>query len=309
MDSHAVDAGIARLARRQHGAFSHDQVRALGATDRMVDHRVGVGRWVRLARGVYALASHPPTWKRQYKAAELSRPESALCRRPAAMVHGFEGAKVVRPELWVPPGSSGRSTIARIHRGAEVPITVVDGIRVTTVAQTLLDLLAEWSLDAVERAFDGALLSGRLDLRRCEERIEDLAGTRRRNLTTYEALVRARQAEGWAPSESELEHQLDLVLRRLPAGVVVQRQATLPWWPDRPQRTDALVPSWRLIVEGDGRRWHARVADFERDRWRDNVALAHGYRVVRFTYAHLKERPDEALDLVIGAGSWRTVAA
>ena len=24
---------------------------------------------------------------------------------------------------------------------------------------------------------------------------------------------------------------------------------------------DALVPTWRLIIEADGRRWHTRVAD------------------------------------------------
>jgi very-short-patch-repair endonuclease len=309
MSSHDVDAAIAALARRQHGAFNHAQLRDLGATDRMVDQRVGTGRWVRLVRGVYALASHPPTWQRQYKAAELSRPGSALCRRPAAMVHGLDGAKVLRPELWVPPGSSGRSSLARVHRGAEVPTTVVDGIRVTTLAQTLLDLLAEWQLDAVERAFDGALLAGRLDLRQCEERIQALAGTRRRDLAAYRALVGTRQAEGWAPSESELEHQLERVLRQLPAGLLVERQARFPWWPDAPHRTDALVSPWRLIVEGDGRRWHARVADFERDRWRDNVALAHGYRVARFSYAHVKERPSEVLDLIVAAGSWRTVAA
>jgi hypothetical protein len=67
MTNHDLDRALARLARRQHGAFDHDQVTGLGATDRMIRHRIAVGERVRLARGVYALTSHPATWRRQYK--------------------------------------------------------------------------------------------------------------------------------------------------------------------------------------------------------------------------------------------------
>jgi hypothetical protein len=75
------------------------------------------------------------------------------------MVHGLPGAKVLRPEPVVPPGTSVRSSIACVHQGEGVPVTVIDGIRVTTLAHTLLDLLGHWPVDAVERAFDGALPS------------------------------------------------------------------------------------------------------------------------------------------------------
>jgi very-short-patch-repair endonuclease len=309
MSRHDVDRAIAKVARRQHGVFSIDQVRALGATKTMVRTRVEIGEWVRLARGVYALASHPATWRRQYKAAELSKPGSAICGRPAAMVHGLEGAKVLRPELVVAPGTSVRSSIASVHEGRDVPVAMVDGIRVTTLAQTLLDLLAHWPVDAVERAFDGALLAGVLDLAACEERADTLAGTRRRDLVTFAALIEARRAGTYAPPESELEHALLALLAGLPSDVTVERQCPFPWWPTGPSRVDFLIRSWRLILEADGRRWHARVADFDRDRWRDNTAQAHGYRVLRFTHAHVTQRPGEVFNLVVGAGRWRPVAA
>jgi very-short-patch-repair endonuclease len=54
-----------------------------------------------------------------------------------------------------------------------------------------------------------------------------------------------------------------------------------------PQRVDGLIEPWRLIVEADGRRWHTRVADFERDHARDIAALLHGYLVARFTWSQL----------------------
>jgi very-short-patch-repair endonuclease len=309
MTKHEFDRAVADLARRQHGTFNHAQARGLGATDSMIRQRAQIGEWVRLARGVYALASHPPTWRRQYKAAELSKVGAAICGRAAAMVHGFEGAKVVRPAIVVPPGTSVRSTIADVHEGTAVPLTMVHGIRTTTAAHTVLDLLATWPVHAVERAFDGALLAGIVQLADCEERVAALAGSRRRDLGTYEVLVGDRRQAGWAPPGSELERMLAGVLDGLPGDVTVERQCRFPWWPDSACRADFLVRPWRLIVEADGRRWHARVADFDRDRWRDNTALAHGYRVLRFTHTHVRERPAEVLELVVAAGRWRPMAA
>jgi very-short-patch-repair endonuclease len=61
---------------------------------------------------------------------------------------------------------------------------------------------------------------------------------------------------------------------------------------------DLLLPAHRLIIEADGRRWHTRVQDFDKDRWRDNEAVAHGYRVLHFTWVHLRDLADDVLDVV-----------
>jgi very-short-patch-repair endonuclease len=66
---------------------------------------------------------------------------------------------------------------------------------------------------------------------------------------------------------------------------------------------------WRLIVEADGRCWHTRIDDFERDRWRDNVATTHGYDVLRFTYRQLTAGREEALALLQRYASGRRTAA
>ena len=92
-----------------------------------------------------------------------------------------------------------------------------------------------------------------------------------------------RSSDAYVPPTTKLEGALYRVLdqRRLPP---YERQPALPWRPNVAQRADSLVPSWRLFVEADGRAWHSRVADFERDRRRDRDALAHGYEVARYTY-------------------------
>ena len=71
----------------------------------------------------------------------------------------------------------------------------------------------------------------------------------------------------------------------------------LPWRPDTRERLDALVVAPKVILEGDGRAWHARLRDFDRDRWRDNEAAAHGYLVLRFTFVHLAHRFEDCVGL------------
>lgn len=310
MTDRTFDRAVESVARRQHGVVCHNQALVLGGSDAMCSDRVLRGDWVRMTRGVYALASAPPTWKRQYKAAELSKPGSSLRRRSAALVHGFEGARVLRPELLVPAGSSSRSALATVCRARdEVPTVQVDGFRVTSVAQTLWDLAGDEQVWDLERWLDGALLGGQATLDECRERLDAYAASRRPQRALFAALVDERSSDRWAPPESELEARLAGVLARLPPGLQVVRQAQLPWRAAGEGRVDVLVVDWRLILEADGRRWHARVADFDRDRWRDNEALAHGYRILRFTHTHIDQRPEEIVALILAAASWRTVAA
>ena len=68
-----------------------------------------------------------------------------------------------------------------------------------------------------------------------------------------------------AVAESVLESKLYVLLDdpRLPPHV---RQAPAPWDPTGIETGRRHVPDVRWIVEADGRSWHARVADFERDR-------------------------------------------
>ena len=55
----------------------------------------------------------------------------------------------------------------------------------------------------------------------------------------------------------------------------------------------------RVIVELDGWAAHGTATAFERDRARDRMLSAHGWRLVRITWRHLHEERDAvASDLV-----------
>jgi very-short-patch-repair endonuclease len=76
-----------------------------------------------------------------------------------------------------------------------------------------------------------------------------------------------------------------------------------------PGTVDAYIPLWRLITEADGRRWHTRQADFERDRTRDNLATSHGIGVLRFTYQMLVRQPEQCLSTILATGRTRSQAS
>jgi very-short-patch-repair endonuclease len=119
-------------------------------------------------------------------------------------------------------------------------------------------------------------------------------------------IVEFRLPDAYQPPSSELERLLYRVLDdpRLPPYT---RQMPMSY-----RRVDAAVDAylepWRLIVEGDGRRWHTRRADMARDRLRDNEATAHGYAVLRFTYEQLRDEPGKCLDTLLRTGRVRTAS-
>jgi len=236
---------------------------------------------------------------RQAKVAELSIAGSALAGFAAAALHGLAGFKRGRMELVVPAHANSRNSVAACHRYAGVKLAVVEGIAVTTGAQTIADLAARVSPARLERAIDDAIAGSTMTVDDLAERVEFYEGSRRPGSSVLRALVGERTADGWEPPATELEAKLAALIGRLPSAPRAVRQAAFPWRPKAANRVDVLLPDCSLIIEADGRRWHTRVADFDRDRWRDNLAISHGYSTMRFTWTHLTELADESLAVLI----------
>jgi hypothetical protein len=301
MNRHEVMRQLDTLARRQHGVVHRRQAIAVGVTPRMVVGRLASDEWLQLAPNVYALASFPSTWKRQYKAAELSVVDGSLAGFSAARVHRWDDFRTARPEVVVEHHSRHNSPIATVRRGVDVRTTTVDGFRVTTPAQTLCDLLSRMRLDRWEATTDGLLLTRKLSIDDLVERRNAWETSRRRGIGLLRSLVDERTEEAWVPPESELERLLHRAVSLVPQCPDVEWQARAPWTPGD-ERVDGLIRSWMLILEADGRRWHARVADFDRDAWRDMQAAAMGYRVLRMTWNHLTYRMAEVVEMIHQAG-------
>ena len=307
MTARHLDRAIEALARRQHGVFSRRQALLAGATPSTIGRRLASGAWIRLAPCVYALPGNPPTWRRQLKAAELSVDGAAICGRPAAALHRLTGFRPGRPEIVVPRTASARNPLAIVRRYQPGRLTVVDGIRVVSAAQALVDGSPRLSSQRLGRALDDLILDDAAELELVRDRF--LAARGRPGLGRLGELL-AERGDGYVPSESELESRLRDVLVGAPIPPVVWQPA-LPWMAIEPSRAreggrvDGLIPDWRTVVEADGRRWHTRVADFERDHERDLAALRHGFVVARFTWALLTGRPHECTDALVEIGAGR----
>lgn len=60
-----------------------------------------------------------------------------------------------------------------------------------------------------------------------------------------------------------------------------------------------------MILEADGRTYHTRLGDFERDRARDNAAAASGLIVLRFTWRMLTTDLNGCRRTLLAAGATR----
>jgi very-short-patch-repair endonuclease len=265
----------------------------------MIENRRAAGRWLTLDRGVYALNSAPFTWFRQAKAAELGVVGSAISHRAAAHLHGVDGYPAGRLMLTT-SGPRHTSRLARIHRWADPTTVVRNHITVVAVPLMLVQLAGTEPPGRMGRTIDDVLVSGLASHEDLLVEAERRAAGHPRGIAGLLDVL-AQRGEGYIPPTSALEAALYDVLAD-PSLPPFQRQAPFPWWPEADDRVDALIPSWRRIIEADGRRWHTRRADFERDRWRDHQAQRHGYEVTRFTWLQLDGDPDYVLEVLLAIG-------
>lgn len=282
-----MDARIARIAAVQHGLFTTAQATSAGATPGAIRHRVLVGRWHVVGPGVYRLAGVPVTWKQRALAACLiSGPGAVVSHRSAAALWGVSGFRPGPLEITVPPGRSGRNSLARVHRSA-VQAVRRDGVPVTRPSRTILDLASVVGGDLLEEAVDDALCR-----RLC--RLEELvAPAGRRGSAVLREVLAAWNGDGLPEGVAEMR-----VVRALLASGLPQPVRQYEIWVEGVfvARVDLAYPPFRLAMELDGFRWHAGRRRYRSDRMRRNRVEAAGWRL-------LEAAPEDIDDLVAGAAA------
>jgi hypothetical protein len=163
-------------------------------------------------------------------------------------------------------------------------VTSMEGVPVTTVARTLLDLAAVLSQHQVERAINEAEvrhLASPVSLPDLLERYP-----RRHGTAALRAIFGARDGI----TRSELEAKFSRLIGS--AGLSRPELNGLVRAGGRWLECDCVWRTQRLIVELDGRAFHATAAAFERDRARDRCLQAAGWTVVRLTWRQLRAEPE-----------------
>jgi predicted transcriptional regulator of viral defense system len=262
---------LARMAKKQHGVVSIRQLEGpIGLSQRSVARAVGSGRLSRLYRGVYAVGHTELSRHGQCLAAVLAvGPGALLSYHSAGWLWGlwqgspapFEVTAFV-PRHHAPPEGVVRH---RARNLAEEDRALVDGVPVTSVARTLLDLAWKLRSDQLRRALARAEDLGLLDLEAIHaviERNRGHHGAKRLSfaLAIYEPPI-------WTRSEFERRFVAYLVEAGLP------RPAT--GWNEVGHEIDVFWPQARFGVELDTWQTHGTRDAFEVDHDRDlDFALA-----------------------------------
>jgi Protein of unknown function (DUF559) len=280
--------GVVEIAERQHGVVAHHQLIGVGFRPTAIQRGVAAGRLHRLHLGVYAVGHRHLSREGRWMAAVLAcGPRALLSHQDAATLLGLLRTSGNRVHVTAGRPPEGHPGIV-LHRSRRIhpeDREVEDGIQVTSVPRTLLDLaesVPQWLLG---RAIDEAERRGLFDLRALDRLIERSHG--RHGLRQLRAALRAYRPIPFTRSELERRF-LDLC-----------RQAGLPA-PSvnlfvEGMEVDFVWPEQRVVVELDSQAHHRTTRAFEEDRRRDATLQVAGYRVLRVTHHRLEAEPLEVV--------------
>jgi Protein of unknown function (DUF559) len=285
----ATDAHIARLADRQHGVVARWQLIELGLSRRAIEWRLANRRLHRVYQGVYAVVLRSISPRGHRMAAVLAYGRRAvLSHRQAGSEWGICQFNQRRSQVTVPKTGRANRPHIRVHHADLHPedVTVHNGIPVTSVARTLLDIAPDTASGNLLRMVEEADRRAIFDLGAVERVIA--RNLHHKGAKRLSAVITDYREP--PPVRSEFEREfLELIEREgIPRPLINTEVCGA--------EVDICWPDAKLIVELDGRGYHSSPHAFETDRLRDARLLKAGYVVLRITYRRLRADPQGVID-------------
>ncbi|MGH9070075.1 MAG: DUF559 domain-containing protein [Acidimicrobiales bacterium] len=241
------------------------------------------------------MAASSESWRQNLTVAILAAGKGSVAsHRAAAVLHQLDGAGREIVEISVPASHKPtKREDVRIHRVVKlerIDVTKVDGIPVTSVTRTLIDLGAVADADTVEAALESALRTRRTSLSLLDQRLGALSKRGKPGPATLRKILGSRLYG--APSASVLETRFVQLCRRyrLPQGA---RQYPVEL-AGRVARVDFAWDEHKLLVELEGFGTHGTPADHSRDMGRQNAILRSrpGWVLLRYGWSDVVEHPE-----------------
>jgi len=264
------------LARRQAGVLSIEQLRGHGVTNGVVYRMMNDGLLRRVARGVYALEAD--SWLQTVWVTVLMGGSAAVIGgRAAAYLNDLVSTQPDEIDCYVglnarPRVAAGPWRFVRAHRlGRGEPPR-------TTNIQTILDASKDMTDDEIAAMI--AQAGRRVRARDILAQLEALERHPRRQVL-QEVLGDISQG-----AQSALEVRYARHVERAHGLPPMVRQANVTGY----ARLDGIYSQYGVIVELDGRRYHAGIAA-RGDADRDNRHLLAGLVTMRFTWHQVADYP------------------
>ena len=279
---------------QQGGAITRYQALEIGLTPGQIKKRISSGRWTVIRRSVYQLAK--PRDRRDLMRTVLATwPGAVISHESAAEVHGLPF--VERSDHRIVVSHHSRTThdyvgfvVRRTHDLDGWHVTEIDGVRLTTIARTVVDLAADRSVRHVGAIVDRLVSDEMLEI---VELAAVLAATGRRGkpgTKTMREVLDARIGPDHPGSVLERRGRQLIAEAGLPAP---RSEYPIPWTTSR--RFDDAYPNQKIAIEWDSRRFHGQLSSFEADRVRDRDAAVHGWVVLRYTWDDVTRSPERVV--------------
>lgn len=291
-----IDRVAEALACRQHGVVGRFQIVGGPTDEAAIGARLRTGRWREVAPGVYSFPGHGDRWLRSLWTTYLhAGPGAVVSHQSAGRLRQLSGIPatisltVERNHRHVRAGNGG----VRWHRLDDLSdhdVVIEQGMRVTTVTRTIVDLAAVVSRQQLLHATEDAVVRRLTNIAKVGAILERVRRKGKPGVLKM-CSVLDELGDGQPISPSALDRALSHVIdfSGLPAPV---KEHPLPSVQCLTGFVDRCFPTALLIVEADGRKWHERRHNMARDRERDVEAARMGYQTVRFVWEHLVSDPD-----------------
>ena len=299
------------VAADQLGLIGLDQLRAMCVTRSALAYAVRSGFLAHAGHRLYRIAGSGESRDQRLRRAVLDAGgDAALSHLAAAhawkMSRRAAPAEVVRTAAarWSEtrsPGCIGCAICEPSH------VVVLDGLRITTPARTVMDLAACVPLGQVARALDRAWGQRLLTIGSLAGVLAQVRTQGRRGVRTIETLIDERR--GHVPTESALEQRFAVLAQQSGFGPL-RRQVDVSDHEGWIGRVDFAHDDLGLVIFVDGDAWHRAITQRIDDDVQTTRLEAAGLKVVRFSeLAVLYEAPTLADRLRVLSASGRRMAA
>lgn len=268
------------LLATHDGVITRAQAVGLGMSSSAIGRLTGSGAWARMGQGVYFATDRSMSERARMRiACATTGPCAVLSGPAAAWWHRLVNTSPPIVSVTTPRGRHPTSPrgVRVTHRDLH-PADVIEraDLVVTAVPLTVLEAA---TVDGIA-VLDAALLRGRVSMEQLTAAHQRYPGRRGAGISAQMLRVAGSGAR------SEAERVLIALLRGAGIG---------GWRANHPvcgYAVDVAFPDHRVLVEIDGLAFHSDAHAFQHDRTRQNVLVADGWTLLRFTWADLTERPE-----------------
>lgn len=277
---------VADIAGRQRGLVARRQLLAAGMTATEVRVRVERKQLLPVHAGVYAVGHRRLDREGRWLAAVLAcGAGAALSYRSAGRHWGLLPAGDELPEVTRPTCCSRPEIV--VHRGRlrADEVRILDGIPVTSVPRTVVDLAAVLKPRQLERAWNEMEVRGLRDPLSVAAVLARHPG--KRGTAALRGLIASKRPADITRNDLEegflaLVERFGLPRPRMNAHIALRGKF---------YEVDCLWEHQRLAVELDGGAVHTTWASMEADRERDRILIAEGFRTPRVTWRQMRDTP------------------